>query len=441
MTAEPFEGRTSAIVRSSSTSRLVSVLAFAALVGAFSSSGCGGKKGDIHAEKTGPGDPSAKLSAKKSPPLPPPPAFTAPPIASLENLALSSPEDPRVAAGARSYARYCALCHGNDAKGYAADHAPSLVNPTFLASASDDFLLRSIRGGRPGTAMAGYGRDRGGPMTDTEMAALIAFLRAQGPAYVEPAAVPAPGNAARGQGTYDATCKRCHGTPEFRADFVHLGNPAFLASSTDAFLRHAIVEGRPGTPMVSFKDTLDAGQIDDVVALLRSWGPAAPPAAVSVVAPPIKPPAELGPVLINPKGGNPSFALRENRFVPIDLVKKALDAKKKMVIIDARATSDWLVMRIPGSVSIPYYELQNLAGVPNDDTWVLAYCACPHHASGVIVDELRKRGYKHTAILDEGILEWDKRKYPVARQSPGAGASGSSAAPGGAAPKPHDHPH
>lgn len=407
---------------------------------ALSSSGCGGKKGDIHADKTGGVDPSAK----KRPPLPPSPAFTAPPVASLENLALASPEDPRVAAGARSYARYCALCHGNDAKGYAADHAPSLVSPTFLASASDDFLLKSIRGGRPGTAMAGYGRDRGGPLSDTELAALIAFLRAQGPAYVEPMAPTAVGNAAQGQGTYEASCKRCHGTPEFRGDVVHLGNPAFLASASDAFIRHAILEGRPGTPMVAFKGVFDEGQVNDLVAHIRSWGPAAPPAAVSAFSPPVRPLADLGPVVINPKGGNPTFPLRENRFVPIELVKKALDAKKKMVIIDARATSDWLVMRVPGSVSIPYYELQNLKAVPNDGTWVLAYCACPHHASGVVIDELRKLGYKNTAILDEGILEWDKRKYPVARQAPPSGSS-SAAHPGSPPPVPpghsHDHPH
>lgn len=416
-------------MRSLSTPLLASFVTLAAAFGVLSSTGCGGKKGDIHADKHGAGG----AGGKKANALPPAPAFTAAPVASLENLALSSPEDPRVAAGARSYARYCALCHGNDAKGYAADHAPSLVSPTFLASASDDFLLRSIRGGRPGTAMAGYGRDRGGPMSDSEMAALIAFLRAQGPAYVEPTAPTAVGNAAQGQGTYDASCKRCHGTPEFRGDVVHLGNPAFLASATDAFIRHAILEGRPGTPMVPFKGSFDDAQVNDLVAHIRSWGPAAPPAAVSVVAPPIKPP-DLGPVVINPKGGQPTFALRENRFVPIDLVKKALDAKKKLVIIDARATSDWLVLRIPGSVSIPYYELKNLAAVPNDGTWVLAYCACPHHASGVVIDELRKLGYKNTAILDEGILEWDKRKYPVTKQAT-AGAAPSGSAP----PMPHAH--
>jgi hypothetical protein len=44
---------------------------------------------------------------------------------------------------------------------------------------------------------------------------------------------------------------------------------------------------------------------------------------------------------------------------------------------------------------------------------VLAYCACPHHVSGEVVDELRKRGYKHTAVIDEGIFAWQHKGYPV----------------------------
>ena len=44
---------------------------------------------------------------------------------------------------------------------------------------------------------------------------------------------------------------------------------------------------------------------------------------------------------------------------------------------------------------------------------MLAYCACPHHVSGEVVEELRKRGYKHTAVIDEGIFAWQQKGYPV----------------------------
>ena len=55
--------------------------------------------------------------------------------------------------------------------------------------------------------------------------------------------------------------------------------------------------------------------------------------------------------------------------------------------------SEWLNLHITGAISTPYYDAKSLDDLPNDGTWVLAYCACPHHVSGQVVEELRKRGY------------------------------------------------
>ena len=104
--------------------------------------------------------------------------------------------------------------------------------------------------------------------------------------------------------------------------------------------------------------------------------------------------------------------MKEGRFVGADEVKHALDAKAKLVIIDARPESEWMTVHIAGAVSIPHYQLARLAELPKDAT-IIAYCACPHHLSGIVVDELVKRGYKHAYVLDEGILEWQRRTYPI----------------------------
>jgi rhodanese-related sulfurtransferase len=63
-------------------------------------------------------------------------------------------------------------------------------------------------------------------------------------------------------------------------------------------------------------------------------------------------------------------------------------------------------------VSIPYHDVARLAEIPKD-TWVIAYCACPHHLSGIVVDELRKLGHTKALVLDEGVLEWHRRGYPM----------------------------
>ena len=67
----------------------------------------------------------------------------------MSPTAASPAAPPASAAGPALYARYCQLCHAADATGYAADNAPSLVSPTFLASASDTFIASGIRLGRP----------------------------------------------------------------------------------------------------------------------------------------------------------------------------------------------------------------------------------------------------------------------------------------------------
>jgi rhodanese-related sulfurtransferase len=122
--------------------------------------------------------------------------------------------------------------------------------------------------------------------------------------------------------------------------------------------------------------------------------------------------------VLNPKGRAPDFKLKDDRFVGIDQVKEALDKKRRLVIADARPPSDWANMHITGAISTPYYDAKALDDIPNDGTWVLAYCACPHHVSGEVVDALRKRGYKHTAVIDEGIFAWKTKGYPVT-EAPG----------------------
>ena len=124
------------------------------------------------------------------------------------------------------------------------------------------------------------------------------------------------------------------------------------------------------------------------------------------------------PIVINPKGQTPSFTLRAGRFVGVDQVKAALDKKQRMIIIDARSPSDFIASHIPGAISNGYYDRAGLDRLKDDGTWIIAYCACPHHASGEVVDELRRRDFKNTAVLDEGILYWRQRGYPLQTAAP-----------------------
>lgn len=346
----------------------------------------------------------------------PPPHARAAPHAAAHDAGVDA--DLRDQPGPRLYVALCAPCHAADGHGYAADHAPSLISQTFLESASDDFLRTSISTGRPGTSMAAYSQVYGGPLDAAGLDRLVAYLRTLGPAE-KPMPAAATGDAKAGQAIYAQRCQTCHGDRKTRGEGVSLGNRQFLRAATDAFVRYAVVNGRPGTKMVGFAGQLTDAQIDNVVAYVRSLD------KDDADIKPLPAPTGKEPIVLNPKGKAPKLRLRADpcppgtpctpdpRFVHVADVAAALAAKQRIVIIDARPQSEWMRVHIAGAVSIPYHDMKRLDEVPKDGTWVIAYCACPHHLSGIVVDELRKRGYPNTAVLDEGINDWHRRGFPV----------------------------
>ena len=324
----------------------------------------------------------------------------------LAGTATAPPLTPH-STGPELYAILCAPCHRADGSGGAADHAPSLINRTFLESASDAFLRTAVANGRSGTSMGAYGKAQGGPLDDAALARLVAFLRSRGPAYHAPKeTVSRQASAARGAHLYEQQCQTCHGNVAVRGEAVHLADAGFMRSASDGFLKHAIVNGRPDTKMLAFSQTMKDAEIDDVVAYLRTMAKQPVPNA--------RLPAPTGhePMILNPRGKEPTFTVKEDRFVGVAQVHDALAAHRRMIIIDARPPSEWSQVHIAGAISIPYYQAQRLDQIPKDVT-VLAYCACPHHLSGAVVDTLRNHGHASAFVLDEGINEWHRRGYPV----------------------------
>jgi len=315
--------------------------------------------------------------------------------------------------GAELYARYCALCHGTNGEGYAADNATRLNGQELLRTASDTFLTLAIALGRTETPMAAYLDDLGGPLSEAQIGTLVNFLRewqreptlALDDARIE-------GDPERGSLTYSENCASCHGTlAEGSAHAQSLNRWAFLSEASDGFLRHAIERGRSGTPMLAYGEKLEGGSIDDVVAFLRRFE--TEPDAVPRH---LQPPSIDDTTFVqNPDNATPDFDLREGRFVAAAEVADALADRARLVLLDARTTSDWLIRRMPGSVPVPYYDdvAPIVSSLPRDGTWIVAYCGCPHAASGQVIDALRKEGFERTAIIDEGFFHWVDAGYPT----------------------------
>lgn len=316
------------------------------------------------------------------------------------------------AAGAASnYMKYCALCHGDDREGNAADFAPSLRSKSLMQTMPINIMASSIGFGRPNTAMAAYLDEMGGPLTMREIFNLSIWLKHQaGYEEVELEDVVIEGDIEQGHFLYRKHCAKCHGNKGEGKVAPALGNPAFLATASDSYIRYAIAHGREDTEMEAYDKKLSDEQMDDLTAYIRSlasgWSPE--PRA-------LEPYPDISAYVINPDGEHPEFKLIADRYVPMDQVLAALENKKRMVLLDTRTSSEWHNAHIPGAIPIPYYISKEEVdrGLPDDGTWIIAYCSCPHAASDKIIDMLKEKGFKNTAVIDEGFFNWISAGYPV----------------------------
>jgi cytochrome c oxidase cbb3-type subunit 3/ubiquinol-cytochrome c reductase cytochrome c subunit len=163
--------------------------------------------------------------------------------------------------------------------------------------------------------------------------------------------------------------------------------------------------------MPGFSSLGDAA-IEDVVALLRSWQqPPPPPPSTAPPTPTRPPPIPLGPVPLNPGGPEPEGFKAQPATTPADVIKRELDRKAKMAILDARAPSDYMIEHIVGAVSVPFYDPDPYFDALPKDAWLVCYCACPHAESGMLAQKLVAKGFKKVTVLDEGLGVWRQRKY------------------------------
>lgn len=320
-------------------------------------------------------------------------------------------DDKEMAQADAMYQQYCSLCHGKDREGYKADHAPSLKSESMLSTAYPQLLFDTISWGRVNSAMDGYSKEAGGPLSDADIILLIRWLaQKERISPIELGEASVQGNALNGKVIYSENCVSCHGVNGEGVTAPAIADQLFLSSATDNYLKHAIVYGREGTPMQSFSNKLHDEEINDIVAYLRSQASGWRPTPLELAKWP-----EPEEFVINPKGSNPTFNLRDGRYVPAKEVVQALESNNKLIILDTRPGSAWQRIHIPGAVPMPYYRDKSRIAeyLPNDDTWIVAYCACPHAASDSVVNHLRSLGYKNTAVIDEGILKWIEMGLPV----------------------------
>ena len=179
--------------------------------------------------------------------------------------------------GEQLYNQNCVFCHQADAIGKPG-MAPSLTNKELLAYASDDFFLKTITNGRPGTGMPPFAH-----LEEENIRAIIAFLRSHSDGINKAAEVNAQpdahGDPRLGKQWFEQICSTCHGVKGdgyiAGGTGTAIGKKGFLDYVSDGFIRTTIIEGRSNTRMLGFKGAsglanLSSQEIDDIIVYLRS---------------------------------------------------------------------------------------------------------------------------------------------------------------------------
>ena len=188
-----------------------------------------------------------------------------------EQYARLHPAEPN---GKVLYGQYCASCHDTglmtrwDKK--FARFVPGIRNAAFIRIEDDECLIATIREGRPGTRMPGWGAKAGG-LSEKELTAVSTYLRESAPSSPLPPAPPR-GSANRGRILFYHECAGCHGADGKGLIAPALANPVFQSAATDAFIAQTIRLGRENTPMPAFgRAGFDDQEIGDLLAFLRQW--------------------------------------------------------------------------------------------------------------------------------------------------------------------------
>lgn len=174
------------------------------------------------------------------------------------------------------YVGVCAGCHGDHAEGGV---GPQLNNPVFLASATDGMLREWISHGKTGTPMRSFVKGGQGAVElyPRQIDDIVAYVRSLERSKRVSVAKRPSGRPELGRLWYAVSCAGCHGDYGEGSSGPALANPGFLHAASDGFLMATMALGRDGTEMRPVKKgpqsilSLSSDQVNDIVALLRSW--------------------------------------------------------------------------------------------------------------------------------------------------------------------------
>lgn len=98
-----------------------------------------------------------------------------------------------------------------------------------------------------------------------------------------------------------------------------------------------------------------------------------------------------------------------------DAVKRLLDVKEPVVLVDLRKPAEYGAGHLPGAISLPLAELARRHREIPKSSRVVLYCQCPIDEMGEVHVFLAGLGYRNHVLLEDGFDGWLKNQYPVVK--------------------------
>jgi mono/diheme cytochrome c family protein len=181
--------------------------------------------------------------------------------------------------GAELFGRLCASCHGDFGEGgpnpsNSIDIIAPISTAVYLETRDDATLRAIISKGQPNQGMSPFLESEGGPLTEDEVDALVAFMRLwekNPPVEFPPELVRGPVAGGSAQ-VYESFCAQCHGTAGEGGVGPAFADEAFQDANSDEDLITTIDRGHDATSMISWGEVLTVDQIEGLVGHIRTLG-------------------------------------------------------------------------------------------------------------------------------------------------------------------------
>jgi rhodanese-related sulfurtransferase len=104
-------------------------------------------------------------------------------------------------------------------------------------------------------------------------------------------------------------------------------------------------------------------------------------------------------------------------------IKRRLDGREKLTLVDVREDNEWARGHLPGAVHLGkgIIERDIEEALPDKDAPLVLYCGGGFR-SALVADNLQKMGYTNVISMDGGWRGWTEAGYPV--EKPGENATG-----------------